>query len=46
MWDEEISNKTRTKISSTGEGMDIREVNTPTKPTKGHTMLIFNEDIN
>ena len=35
--------KTSTKTSSTDEGMDISEVNTPIKLIKGHTMLVFNE---
>ena len=33
------------KKSSTGEVNDIREENTAINLTKGHKMLIFNEDI-
>ena len=45
-WNQKIRNKTSTKISSTGEVIEIREVNTSIKLTKVHKMLMFNEESN
>ena len=42
-WDQDNRNKTSTKKSSSGEGMDRREANTTTNFTKVQTILMFNE---
>ena len=43
-WGQENRRETGTKMSSIGEVMDIREVNTSINLIKGHKMLIFNEE--
>ena len=45
-WGQEIRWETSKKMSSIGEVMDIREVNTSTNLTKGNKMLMLNEESN
>ena len=44
-WNQKIRNKTSTKISSTGEVIEIREVNTSINLTKLHLLLLLNKPI-
>ena len=44
-WNQKIRNKTSTKMSSTGEVIDIREENTSINLTKSNLLLLLNKPI-
>ena len=44
-WNQKIRDKTSTKMSSTGEVIEIREVNTSINLTKLHLLLLLNKPI-
>ena len=44
-WNQKIRNKTSTKMSSTGEVIEIREENTSINLTKSNLLLLLNKPI-